>query len=362
MSRGRISVVAPAAVAAARTAIVVPARNEARRIAACLESLAAQDTDTRPVVCLCVNNTVDRTAAIALEVARRAGLALVCLDTTITAGGVGRARRIGHRLIRRISPKVRAILSTDADCVADPGWVRAMENGLRTAPAVLGRIDVAAAELDALPPRFHAQAAIEAAYLKLSMEFERLMAEPSRAAIGLNTAGGANLGVDARIYSHVGGFRALPCGEDRDLVDRIIRAGHAPIRVPGAVVVASMRATGRAPGGMAAAIAERMGAAACRIDTALAPFDAMLARHLGGIARPRQMTSTEALRDLPALRDCVARLRDARGLAERRALLAAMATVAMPPALPRSWPARPLLPGAAARPPARPRFPAGIIP
>ena len=39
----RISVINPARVAAAVVAIVIPARNEVERIAACLESLAAQD-------------------------------------------------------------------------------------------------------------------------------------------------------------------------------------------------------------------------------------------------------------------------------------------------------------------------------
>ncbi len=323
----------PQAVSAARTAIVVPARDEALHIAACLESLAAQQGHGGIAVYLCVNNTRDATAAIAMEVARDRALPLVLAQVDIPRGGVGRARRIGHLLVGRHGRRTAHLLSTDADCVADAGWVRAMERGLTHAPAVLGRIDVTAQEAAAFSPGFHAAGQLEASYLGLSLEFEHLLDPSGSNRIGLNTAGGANIGFRAAIYRQVGGFASLPAREDRDLVDRIIAAGHVPVRVPDAVIYASMRAQGRAPGGMAEAIADRLANGDCALDTALAPLDAMLARHLGHAIAARRLSISDALRDLGPLADCVARLRGIDDVPGRRAFIASLAAeaAALPP-------------------------------
>ena len=65
--------------------------------------------------------------------------------------------------------------------------------------------------------------------MRLSLEFARLVSQGGSEAIGLNTAGGANLGIRREIYRAVGGFRAMPCREDRDLIDRVIaRSGVKP--------------------------------------------------------------------------------------------------------------------------------------
>lgn len=62
---------------------------------------------------------------------------------------------------------------------------------------------------------------------------------------------GANMGFSATAYWRVGGFAALPSGEDVDLVKRFEAAG-CRIRWDDALCVAtSDRRTGRAPGGFA---------------------------------------------------------------------------------------------------------------
>ncbi len=324
MTRFQLTVLDTARVAAALTAIVVPARNEADRIAACLESLAAQDAPLRPAVYLCVNNTADETAEIARDVARSADLPLVVAEGHILVGGVGAARRIGHDLAGRCSPRVRTFLSTDADCAAHPAWVRTMEEGLRHAPAVLGRIEIGAEELAALPDRYHALARIEETYMDLAMEFERLLARHGTAKIGLNTAGGANLGMRADVYRRIGGFRPLPSGEDRDIVARIIGAGFEPSRLAEARVRASARAVGRAPGGMAERIAARLVDGDCLLDSVCEPFASMVARYVrSGPARADgPMTAAEAIRDIPRLRDCVRHLRALDRVADRHKYLA----------------------------------------
>ncbi len=315
-----IRVLDPAGVAAATTAIVVPACNEVDRIGDCLRSLAAQEVPGGVAVVLCVNNTTDGSAEHALDIALAERTCLVLADVEILRGGVGQARRIGHALALRHGPSVRALLSTDADCVAHSGWARKMARALSRAPAALGRIDPTPFEGGDPPESYRACLRIEAEYTALSMAFENLVAAGPGRGIGINTAGGANLGIRADVYAAIGGYRPLPRGEDRDLMQRVLRAGHVPVRVP-ARVKASSRAEGRAPGGMATAIAERLRPGQVRLDTALVPFAAMLARHVGIGGPGPAMTSLEAERDLPALRACVARLRRIPSRTERLAYL-----------------------------------------
>lgn len=323
----RYAVVDPARVAGAGVAVVVPARNEADNIATCLASLARQDIADRIAVYLCVNNTFDDTADIALGSAREMGLAMVVAKGPIGRGGVGMARRIGHALAHHHSPLAGSLLSTDADCIADPAWARLIDTALSRAPAALGRIDTAPGDRDKLPARYHDCARIEATYAGLSAEFEHLLSARKQVGIGLNTAGGANMGVRADIYRRVGGFHPLTSGEDRNLIDRIRRARHDPVRVPGAIVCASTRSQGRAPRGMASAIRERSGLGEIRLDTALVPFPSMLARHMGLPTLATPVTLAQAMRDMPELRDCVSALKSMARLSDRHRYAATLGVI-----------------------------------
>ena len=62
---------------------------------------------------------------------------------------------------------------------------------------------------------------------------------------------GASLGFSATLYSDVGGFHNLRCGEDRDLHGRAVARGFRIRYDPAAAVTTSARRTGRAPAGFA---------------------------------------------------------------------------------------------------------------
>ena len=68
---------------------------------------------------------------------------------------------------------------------------------------------------------------------------------------GHNHIHGANMGFLADAYWAVGGFRALPTGEDVELVDRFEAAGLRIHRDADLSVATSDRRHGRAPGGFA---------------------------------------------------------------------------------------------------------------
>ncbi len=62
---------------------------------------------------------------------------------------------------------------------------------------------------------------------------------------------GANLGFSATLYTELGGFQNLRCGEDRDLHGRAVAHGFRVRYDLAATVTTSSRRTGRAPAGFA---------------------------------------------------------------------------------------------------------------
>jgi hypothetical protein len=67
---------------------------------------------------------------------------------------------------------------------------------------------------------------------------------------------GANMGFSSRAYWRVGDFRALPSGEDVDLVARFEHGGYRNQRDTKGSVVTSARIQARAPEGFAAHLRE----------------------------------------------------------------------------------------------------------
>jgi glycosyltransferase involved in cell wall biosynthesis len=103
--------------------VVVPAHDEEAWIGATIESLARQDCEGSLTVLVVDNASTDATA----DAARAAGERHPDLDLRILREdekGTGAASDTGFR--HAIEHGARIVLRTDADCVADPDWVRRM--------------------------------------------------------------------------------------------------------------------------------------------------------------------------------------------------------------------------------------------
>ena len=229
--------------------VVVPARDEARRIGACLRALAGQRLghEVGFAVVVVLDDCRDETGAVAAEVGAALGLEL-----ELIAGpghGAGAARRAGMELAAaRLLGAGRPhglIASTDADTRPAADWLARQLAHLRAgARAIGGLIDLDPAELAALPDGVRARRAAQAA-----ARLARLRAtEP---AAEHHHFGGASLAVRADVYAAVGGIDPLAALEDEAFATRL-RAHGVPIARPLDVRVrTSARPSGRSRRGLA---------------------------------------------------------------------------------------------------------------
>ncbi len=222
-------------------AVVVPAHNEAERIVACVRSIGAASKRVAPLP------------------VRTVVVADACTDTTATLASREGAHvmRIGHRNVgaARAAGAQRALAllgaaepdiwlaMTDADSTVPSHWLaRQIAWARRGHDAVLGTIRLAPA---APAGPGHARGRHDAAYYR------------TRPTAHVGTPWehphihGANMGVSASAYRRVGGFAPLTTSEDRDLVARLIAAGHHIARTDDHPVHTADRLHGRAPGGLA---------------------------------------------------------------------------------------------------------------
>ncbi|TDV51897.1 glycosyltransferase [Actinophytocola oryzae] len=219
-------------------AVVIPARDEHRRIRSCLRAVR-HALDRLPegithTVCVVADRCTDHTAALAATELPTAHIVTTDADLTI-----GEVRDLGVRTARTVLEGHSAartwLLSTDADTVVHHDWAR---RHVRLADAGIDAV-AGVAHLDR--PAGPTRAALE-----------RYAAVVGRASgpWGHGNVYGANLGVRADAFDAVGGFGAVPVGEDHDLWVRLGAAGYAR-RHADIPVVTSGRHVGRARGGLA---------------------------------------------------------------------------------------------------------------
>jgi glycosyltransferase involved in cell wall biosynthesis len=226
-----------------RAAVVIPARDEAAHVAACLRALAAQ-RDAPPFhTILVLDRCTDATAQVARAAAAAAGLALRIEDSP--APGVGAVRRHGMDLAATLLPADGLIACTDADTEVAPDWLAAQLALVAAgADAVGGHIDLDPRDAAALP----------GAALTRRSDRARVRLAAVRAVdpdADHHFFSGASLGVTVRAYLAAGGLDPLAALEDEALARRLTASGHRIVRSATVRVRTSARTRGRAPRGLA---------------------------------------------------------------------------------------------------------------
>ena len=217
---------------------------------------------------------------------RRRLVVLRLVEARFDAGEahVGSARRlaldIGAAWLEADGCPDGALLTTDADAVLAPDWVRANLLALDRADIVGGRLvidadgppDAALADLHERVERYWS------AVRALEDRLDPPLHDPAPRH-GDHT--GASLAVRVWLYRAVGGLPALARGEDNAFVARVQETGGRLRHCPAVQVRVSDRRVGRAEGGMASEMARRAavaaGGAAYRLPAA-GHWQAMIAR------------------------------------------------------------------------------------
>ncbi|HTI34706.1 MAG TPA: glucosyl-3-phosphoglycerate synthase, partial [Miltoncostaea sp.] len=228
-----------------RACVVVPARDEEDRIAACVAALAVQEGIDRAdyEVILVLDRCTDATGARArAAAAAHPGLRLLVVATD--APGAGAARRRGMDLAaRRLEGMGRPgglIASTDADTRPRRDWLRRqLDLVARGALAVGGLIEV---ENEAGDEVMRRRAARLEARARVAGADED----------GHPFFSGASMGLTAAAYRAAGGVRPLAALEDQALERSLADHGIPIVRSRAVRVVTSGRTDGRARHGLAA--------------------------------------------------------------------------------------------------------------
>jgi glycosyltransferase involved in cell wall biosynthesis len=237
-----------------KTVVVIPARNEAPWIEACLSALARQ-TERPDAVVVLINNTNDATHHKAERLRKHVpfDLHLKLHELPPQSMHAGQARRLAMALAADIAGPDGYLLTTDADGIAASDWVeRNVANLRRGNDAVCGRALLDPGDVHLIPAHLHEDATREWQLIDLLDRMEWVLDPELHDPYPRHTeASGASLAVTVKALHSAGGIPPVPHGEDRAfiralwLMDRHIRHD------PSVIVTVSGRLEGRANGGMA---------------------------------------------------------------------------------------------------------------
>ena len=280
--------------------VAIPARNEVERIGACLLALAEQKRGDLPVppntfaVLVFVNNSDDGTAALARTIAPSLPYTLDVIEAELgpeeaSAGGARRlAMQEAAKRLRAAGHVGGALLTTDADTRVPPHWVADILRLLDgDADAVVGGLRLDAAEEAELPAALKRRGRLEGRYETLLCELQsRLNHEPWDPWPRHANEPGASLALTLRSFEAVGGVPNQALGEDRALCDALRGAGFHIRHAPEATVTTSGRLVGRAPGGCADTMRQRIDDPGARCDPFLEPIWSAIPRYVRARRQP----------------------------------------------------------------------------
>jgi glucosyl-3-phosphoglycerate synthase len=247
-----------------RAVVVIPARDEAERIAGCLLALASQQgvahRDYELIVVLdgCRDETEQRVREVAVA---QPSLRLHTLRTR-ESRGVGRARRRGMDLacerLLEVGRPSGLIASTDADSIVAGDWLAAQLQLVRAgARAIGGHIELRRDEQSAPTDRAlderdrRAESRLRSVLAHDVRDGAHSAAADSAATVEHHHFSGASLSLTAQTYRSCNGLPVRAALEDEALERELRARGVAIHRSMSVRVRTSARTDGRAPRGLA---------------------------------------------------------------------------------------------------------------
>jgi glucosyl-3-phosphoglycerate synthase len=250
--------------------VVIPARDEEARIAACLRALAAQTTSTFETIVV-LDACVDATEGITRRTAERLGLTIEVIPGP--GAGSGPARRLGMDLAadRLLAAGVPGglIACTDADTRPAPNWLERQLAHVRAgARVVAGRVELEPAERRELP-----EGTLRRRERDAAQRLERVRRVDAGAEH--HHFAGASLGITAGAYRSVGGLDPVNALEDAAFATRLAGHGVPILRAADVEVHTSARRSGRARRGLSVDLEVSMWAERRRYDATDFPLECL---------------------------------------------------------------------------------------
>lgn len=230
--------------------ICIPVRNEARLLPRLLAALTQQDgCPSRFGVLFLFDGCLDESEEIIAAARQKLNFQVFSARLPAETANAGRARRAACQRGLEKAPAASFLLTTDADTLPASDWVRRNLEALEASDVVAGRISRRNAAV--LPLRCRQETYLERLHrLRRSVDPIDHDPYPSHPCLG-----GASLAFRRSVYEALGGFPAIPSGEDTALVSAARRAGWRVRHDPRVQVVTSARTLGRAPSGLACELA-----------------------------------------------------------------------------------------------------------
>lgn len=224
--------------------VVVPTRDEATRINACLDALGvAAAYVTVPVHAVVVlDRCTDGPAELVAAAMERHAAAMSLFALESAAGMVGEARARGtERLTDELGVGGVWLATTDADSRVPPRWLqRQLKMASAGARLIAGTVEVT----DWLSWPDPTRLTYDAAYAVWQRSD------------GHGHIHGANLGIHAALFRDLGGFPAVAFDEDVGLVTAAENAGTRVVWAADIAVTTSARAASRTPHGFSTHLAD----------------------------------------------------------------------------------------------------------
>lgn len=236
-----------------RIAVCVPARNEAERLPRFLEALAHQ-TVQDAVIVVALNNTRDQSReAVDAACVQHPQLKVVVDEVSFAPpdAHAGSARRRAMDCAADIAGPGGFILTTDADTRPPPDWLAANAAAMaRGLDIVGGRIVID--ESEPMSEVVAAARVLADRYWARVRELEDAVNPlPWDPPLRHGDHTGASLCVTVAAYHRCGGVPIIRTGEDRALVQAVLRQGGRLAHPDDIWTRVSPRVEGRATGGMA---------------------------------------------------------------------------------------------------------------
>ena len=243
-------------------AVAIPVRNEAHRIVACLDALAAQrDVEGWPFplghihVVLLFNNCSDDSYALVKNHLARWPIAITAHAVTLPSRlcHAGHARWLANHVALHALPPDGVLFMTDADSRVPSGWISCYTTLIRSGcDAVAGMAVLSPDDHEDIPASLMHRSALEERYACLLDELESAIDPlPHDPWPRHYSASGANMAVRASTARTLDDFPDMPCGEDSQLIAALERADHRVRHDTRTRVFTSGRLFGRAAGGKA---------------------------------------------------------------------------------------------------------------